>query len=60
MLLELIYTLLIPVVDLQGEENPYDDKHNLTDRVEQVLRNTIFFNHALAYMSEEFDHGLFR
>jgi hypothetical protein len=51
------FTVFIPVIDLQGDQNPDDHEHDFTNSVFEVFIGFAFNNKILADISKEFYHG---
>jgi hypothetical protein len=55
MLLDSVQAFLVPVLDLQGDENPDNDQQNLTDGIDKVLA-TSFAKLKAAEFTEDEEH----
>jgi hypothetical protein len=52
----LIFSGFIPIINLQGNQNPDDYKENLTYSVFKILSGLAVLNQVFTDVAKEFDH----
>jgi hypothetical protein len=57
MLSAFVFPLFIPVIHLEGNQNPNHYQQDLPNGIQQVFAELVVYHESLTYLAEEAEHG---